>query len=45
MTPPPAWPYSALKPLVSTENSVSASTEGVLRAASAVSPERLVPTE
>ena len=28
MTPPPAWPYSALKPLVSTVNSVSASTRG-----------------
>ena len=28
MTPPPAWPYSALKPLVSTVNSVMASTDG-----------------
>ena len=31
MTPPPACPYSALKPLVSTVNSVSASTEGVFK--------------
>ena len=42
--PPPACPYSALNPLVSTVNSVSASTEGVLSAASSVSPERFVPT-
>ena len=28
ITPPPAWPYSALKPLVSTVNSVIASSDG-----------------
>ena len=28
--PPPAWPNSALKPLVSTANSVMASTDGEL---------------
>ena len=28
ITPPPAWPYSALNPLVSTVNCVMASTDG-----------------
>ena len=30
MTPPCAWPYSALNPFVSTVNSVMASTDGAL---------------
>ena len=50
--PPPAWPNSALKPLVSTENSVIASSEGALvetqllesaRVVLAEIPSRLVP--
>ena len=50
--PPPAWPYSALKPLDSTVNSVIASTDGVLTATQeavsarvvlAETPSRLVP--
>ena len=50
--PPPAWPYSALKPFDSTVNSVIASTDGVLTATQeavrarvvfAETPSRLVP--
>ena len=45
MAPPPACPNSGLKPLVSTENSVMASTEGVRNAVSVVSALRFVLTE
>ena len=45
MAPPPACPNSGLKPLVSTENSVIASTEGVRNAVSTTSALRLVFTE
>ena len=45
MLPPPAWPNSGLKPLVSTENSVIASSDGVRNAVSPVSALRLVLTE
>ena len=45
MAPPPAWPNSGLKPLVSTENSVMASTEGVRKAVSTTSALRFVFTE
>ena len=45
MTPPPAWPYSALKPLVSTVNSVIASTEGALEATQVFCRAREVSTE
>ena len=45
MAPPPACPNSGLKPLVSTENSVMASTDGVKNAVSTVSAFRFVFTE
>src|SRR5262245_40823500 len=45
MLPPPAWPNSGLNPLVSTWNSVIASSDGVRNAVSTVSPCRLVLTE
>ena len=45
MAPPPAWPNSGLKPLVSTANSVIASTDGVRNAVSTVSALRFVFTE
>jgi len=42
-TPPPARPYSALKPLVSTRNWLMASSEGAFTAAQVVELARLVP--
>ena len=45
ITPPPAWPNSGLKPLVSTENSVIASSDGVRNAVSVVSALRFVFTD
>jgi hypothetical protein len=45
MPPPPAWPNSGLKPLVSTANSVIASSDGVRNAVSVMSAWRLVLTE
>ena len=45
IAPPPACPNSGLKPLVSTENSVMASTDGVRNAVSLVSALRFVFTE
>ena len=45
MPPPPAWPNSGLKPLVSTANSVIASRDGVRNAVSVISACRLVLTD
>src|SRR5579885_2634639 len=45
MAPPPAFPYSALKPLVSTVNSVSAPSEGVLVATQEFDSARVVLAE
>ena len=42
MTPPPAWPYSALYPLVSTVNSVIASIEGAFDATQLFDSARVV---
>src|ERR1035438_10327534 len=45
MLPPPAWPYSALYPLVSTVNWSIASTEGELDATQLLESARLVLVE